>query len=65
MGLSTKTLRNALFVDSIDSIIEKMTVMMRTKIEEKAGRKGVLLLSYHPSFETLVCKQGIRIVMMA
>jgi hypothetical protein len=41
MGLSTKTLRNALFVGSIDSIIEKTTVMMRTVIEteEKAGLK--------------------------
>jgi hypothetical protein len=39
MGMSTKTLRNALFVDSIDSIIEKTVVMMRTAIEikEKAG----------------------------
>jgi hypothetical protein len=39
MGLSTKTLRNALFVDSTDSIREKMAVMMRTEIEEKAGLK--------------------------
>jgi hypothetical protein len=38
-GLSTKTLRNALFGDSTDSIIEKTAVMMRTRIEieEKAG----------------------------
>jgi hypothetical protein len=41
VDLSTKTSRNALFVDSIDSIIEKTVVMMRTviKIEEKAGLK--------------------------
>jgi hypothetical protein len=41
MGLSTKTSRNALFVDSTDSIVEKMAVMMRTAIEteEKAGLK--------------------------
>jgi hypothetical protein len=39
MGLSTKTLRNALFVDSTDSIVEKMTVMMRTATEEKEGLK--------------------------
>jgi hypothetical protein len=41
VGLSTKTLRNALFVDSTDSIVEKTTVMMRTatEIEEKAGLK--------------------------
>jgi hypothetical protein len=35
VGLSTKTLRNALFVDSTDSIEEKMTVMMRTATEER------------------------------
>jgi hypothetical protein len=42
MGPSMKTVRNALFVDSIDSIIEKMTVMMRTatEIEEKVGLKS-------------------------
>jgi hypothetical protein len=39
MGLSMKTLRNALFVDSTDSIIEKMMVMMRSATEEKAGPK--------------------------
>jgi hypothetical protein len=65
LGLSTNTLRNALFVDSTDSIIEKTTVMTRTAIEEKAGL-SVLILSYHSSFEALVCKQeGDRIVVMA
>jgi hypothetical protein len=41
MDLSKKTSKNALFVDSIDSIIEKTAVMMRTatEIEEKAGLK--------------------------
>jgi hypothetical protein len=41
MDMSTKTLRNALFVDLIDSIIEKMAAMMRTATEtkEKAGLK--------------------------
>jgi hypothetical protein len=39
MGLSTKILRKALFVDSADSIIEKTMVMMRTATEEKAGLK--------------------------
>jgi hypothetical protein len=41
VDLSTKTSRNALFVDLIDSIIEKMAVMTRTvtKIEEKADLK--------------------------
>jgi hypothetical protein len=41
VGLSTKNLRNTLYVDLIDSIIEKMVVMMRTatEIEEKVGLK--------------------------
>jgi hypothetical protein len=41
VDLSMKTLRNALFVDSIDSIVEKMAVPMRTttKTEEKTGLK--------------------------
>jgi hypothetical protein len=41
MGLSTKTSRNALFVDSTNSIIEKMVVMMKTTTEtgEKADLK--------------------------
>jgi hypothetical protein len=67
VDLSTKTLRNALFVDSIDSIIEKTTMILRTatETEEKMDLKCVLVLSYHPSFEALVCKQeGVRIVVM-
>jgi hypothetical protein len=41
VDLSTKTSRNALFVDSTDSIVEKTTVMTitATEIEEKAGPK--------------------------
>jgi hypothetical protein len=39
VGLSIKTLRNALFVDSTDSIIEKMVVMARITTEEKTGLK--------------------------
>jgi hypothetical protein len=41
VGLSAKTLRNALFVDSADSTIEKTAVMMRTatETEENAGLK--------------------------
>jgi hypothetical protein len=41
IGLSTKTSRNALCVDSIDSIVEKMAVMTKTitETEEKAGLK--------------------------
>jgi GTP-dependent phosphoenolpyruvate carboxykinase len=43
MGPSMKTLRNALFVNSTDSIIKKMVVMMRTttETEEKCGPKKV------------------------
>jgi hypothetical protein len=50
-----------------DSIIEKTAVMMRTAIEteEKAGLKSVLVLSYYSSFEALVYKQGVIIVVMA
>jgi hypothetical protein len=39
MGLSTKTLRNALFVNSTDSIVEKMAVMTKTATVEKVGIK--------------------------
>jgi hypothetical protein len=41
MGLSMKTLRNALFVDSINSIVEKTAMMRRTatEIEKKASLK--------------------------
>jgi hypothetical protein len=39
VGLSVNTLRNALFVDLTDSIIEKMAVMTRTAIEEKVAEK--------------------------
>jgi hypothetical protein len=34
-----ETLRNALFVDLTDSIIEKMTVMTTIATEERAGLK--------------------------
>jgi hypothetical protein len=41
VGLSMKTSRNALFVDSIDSIIGMMAMMIRsaTEIEENMGLK--------------------------
>jgi hypothetical protein len=41
VDLSTKTSRNVIFVDSIDSIIEKTAVMTKTtiEIEEKTGLK--------------------------
>jgi hypothetical protein len=41
MSLSMKTSRNTLFVDSIDSTVEKMAVMMRTvtETEENVGLK--------------------------
>jgi hypothetical protein len=48
VGLRTKTLRNALFVDSTDSIIEKMVVMMRTAIEEKVSLKMCFYTSIIP-----------------
>jgi hypothetical protein len=66
VGLSMKTLRNALFMDSAESIVEKTTVMTRTATEEKVDLKGVLVLSYHSSFEVLICKQKwVRIIAMA
>jgi hypothetical protein len=41
VSLSTKTSRNALFVDSTDLIVEKTAVMTKTatETEEKAGLK--------------------------
>jgi hypothetical protein len=39
MGMSMKNLKNALFVDSSDSIVEKRAVMMRTTTEEMTGLK--------------------------
>jgi hypothetical protein len=66
VGRSMKSLRNALFVDLTDSIVGKMAMMMTIATEERAGLKCVLVLSYHSSFEALVCKQkGVRIVAMA
>jgi hypothetical protein len=51
VDLSTKTSRNALFLDSIYSIVEKTTIMMRTVIEteEKIGLKRCFdsFLSFH------------------
>jgi hypothetical protein len=40
MRMSMKTMRNALFMDSTGSIIEKMTVMARTATEERGGLKS-------------------------
>jgi hypothetical protein len=37
VGMSMKILRNTLFVDLTDSIVEKRAVMMRTATEEMAG----------------------------
>jgi hypothetical protein len=39
VDLSTKTLRNVLFVNSTNSIVKKMTVMTRTATEEKVSLK--------------------------
>jgi hypothetical protein len=39
MGMSMEILRNALFLDSTDSIIEKMMAMGRIATEEMVGLK--------------------------
>jgi hypothetical protein len=39
VGMSIKTLRNALFMDSTNSIVEKMIVMTRITTEEMAELK--------------------------
>jgi hypothetical protein len=66
VAMSMGTLRNALFVDSIDSIVEKMTMTMRTATKEMMSLKrcfGTFLLF---SFEALICKQKrVRIIAMA
>jgi hypothetical protein len=51
----------------IVNLSTKTAVMTRTatKTEEKADLKRFLVLSYHSSFEALVCKQGVRINVMA
>jgi hypothetical protein len=56
MERSMKNLKNTLFMDLTGSIIGKMVVMMTIATEERAGLKCVLVLSYHSSFEALVCK---------
>jgi hypothetical protein len=46
MGMSMNTLRSDIFVDSIDSIVEKMEVMTKTATEEMVNLKrcfGTLL----------------------
>jgi hypothetical protein len=40
MWLSMKTLRNVLFVDSTNLIVEKIAMMTRTVTEEKEGLKS-------------------------
>jgi hypothetical protein len=66
VGRSMKTLRNALFLDLIDSIIGKIVVMMTIATKGRVTLKGVLVLSYHFSFEALIYKQkGVRIVAIA
>jgi hypothetical protein len=47
MGLSTKTSRNALFMDSINSIVEKTTVMMKTATKIEKGR-SIKVFWYFP-----------------
>jgi hypothetical protein len=53
MGLSTKTLRNVLFVGSINSIVEKTTVITTIEIEEKTGLKRCFW--YFPIIPRLKC----------
>jgi hypothetical protein len=66
VGMSMKTLRNALFVGLTNSIIEKMAVMTRTATEEMTGLKRCFDTFLSFSFEALVCKQkGVRIAVMA
>jgi hypothetical protein len=65
VGRCTKTSKNALFVDLIDSIVEKMALMMRTttEIEEKTCLRRCFdtFLSF---LVALVSTQGVRIVAM-
>jgi hypothetical protein len=66
IGMSMKTLRNPLFVDSTDSIIEKMTVMQRTATEEMACLKrcfGTFPTILH--LKRRFAKKEVRIVVMA
>jgi hypothetical protein len=56
VGLSMKTLRNDLFVDSTDSIVEKTAVMTRTVTKENAGLKWCF--GTFSSF--LVCSIGLQ-----
>jgi hypothetical protein len=59
VGLSTKTLTNALFVDSIDSIVEKTVVMTRTIIEteEKVDLNVFLYFSIIPHLKHWFAKK--------
>jgi hypothetical protein len=66
VGVSMKTLKNALFVDSTDSIVEKMVMMTRTATEEKA-----VLKSYFATFLSFLAwivglqTKRVRIIVMA
>jgi hypothetical protein len=67
VGLCKKTLRNALFVDSADSIVAKMVVMMRIVTEEKAGIKkcfgtflSFLVCSVYLQTRSQNCCDGIK-----
>jgi hypothetical protein len=67
MSLSMKTSRNTLFVDSIDSTVEKMAVMMRTvtETEENAGLKMCFGSFLSFLLWSIGFQQGVRIVAMA
>jgi hypothetical protein len=60
-----KALRNALFVDSTSSVIEKMAVMMRTTTEEKEGLKR-WFCTFVSFLVWSIClqKKGVRIIVM-
>jgi hypothetical protein len=60
VGMSMKTLRNALFVDSSDSIVEKMMVMRRIATEQRTGlnRDFVTFLSFFISSTGLQTKKS-------
>jgi hypothetical protein len=60
VGMSMKTLRNALFVDSSDSIIEKMMVMRRIATEQRTclNRDFVTFLSFFISSTGLQTKKS-------
>jgi hypothetical protein len=58
VGLSTKTLRNDLFVDSVDSILEKTVVIIRTTTERE--KKAYLKRCFATFLSFLVSSVGLQ-----